>query len=92
MQHAILDAADELDLPAFTVPAPTRASARVTSAIARPVRDAPPPPPAVPLDDGYAPDDHAPHDWDLDDLNPEPWPPTTPTPSTVLTRPGRSSP
>lgn len=38
MQHALLDAADELDLPAFTVPAPSRASARVTSAIARPVR------------------------------------------------------
>ncbi|WP_347956504.1 protein kinase domain-containing protein [Gordonia aichiensis] len=37
MQHAILDAADDLDLPAFTVPAPSQASARVTSAIARPV-------------------------------------------------------
>ncbi|EGD55841.1 protein kinase domain-containing protein [Gordonia neofelifaecis] len=39
MQHALLDAADELDLPAFTVPAPSQASARVTSAISRPVRE-----------------------------------------------------
>ncbi|MGO3325498.1 protein kinase domain-containing protein [Gordonia sp. (in: high G+C Gram-positive bacteria)] len=38
MQHAVLDAVDELGLPAFTVPAPHQASARVTSAIARPVR------------------------------------------------------
>ena len=38
MQHAFLDAVDELGLPAFTVPAPHQASARVTSAIARPVQ------------------------------------------------------
>ncbi|WP_026919537.1 protein kinase domain-containing protein [Gordonia shandongensis] len=38
MQHAILDAADDLRLPAFTVPAPHRAAERVTAAIARPVR------------------------------------------------------
>lgn len=37
MQHALLDAIDDLGLPPFTVPAPSRASARVTSAIARPV-------------------------------------------------------
>ncbi|NLG47035.1 protein kinase [Gordonia sp. (in: high G+C Gram-positive bacteria)] len=73
MQHAILDAADELDLPAFTVPAPTRASARVTSAIARPVRDAPPPPPAALVDDGPAPAPYGPDDWapDPDDWHPD---------------------
>ena len=37
MQHALLDAIDDLGLPPFTVPAPQQASARVTSAIARPV-------------------------------------------------------
>ncbi|MFM9378153.1 protein kinase domain-containing protein [Gordonia sp. VNK21] len=37
MQHALLDAVDTLGLPPFTVPAPQQASARVTSAIARPV-------------------------------------------------------
>ncbi|MFZ2509572.1 MAG: protein kinase [Gordonia sp. (in: high G+C Gram-positive bacteria)] len=37
MQHALLDAVDDLGLPPFTVPAPQQASARVTSAIARPV-------------------------------------------------------
>ncbi|MFT4086073.1 MAG: protein kinase [Gordonia sp. (in: high G+C Gram-positive bacteria)] len=40
MQHALLDAVDDLGLPAFTVPAPRQASARVTSAIARPVAPA----------------------------------------------------
>lgn len=47
MQHALLDAIDDLGLPAFTVPAPRQASARVTSAIARPAvaaRAAPAPP------------------------------------------------
>ncbi|GAA4746869.1 protein kinase domain-containing protein [Gordonia alkaliphila] len=53
MQHALLDAVDDLGLPPFTVPAPYQASARVTSAIARPVapaRPAPAPPhPPLPL-------------------------------------------
>ncbi|WP_454165833.1 protein kinase domain-containing protein [Gordonia iterans] len=40
MQHALLDAIDDLGLPPFTVPAPRRASARVTSAIARPIAPA----------------------------------------------------
>ncbi|MGB6126890.1 MAG: protein kinase [Gordonia sp. (in: high G+C Gram-positive bacteria)] len=65
MQHAILDAADELDLPAFTVPAPTQASARVTSAIARPVRPLPaevPARPATAFDARPAPHDDA--NWD----------------------------
>lgn len=37
MQHALLDAIDDLGLPPFTVPSPKQASARVTSAISRPV-------------------------------------------------------
>ncbi|MCF8605012.1 protein kinase [Gordonia sp. HY442] len=51
MQHAVLDAVDELRLPAFTVPAPHQASARVTSAIARPVsppQASPPAPDPIP--------------------------------------------
>ncbi|GAC78648.1 serine/threonine protein kinase [Gordonia malaquae] len=47
MQHAILDAVDEIGLPPFTVPAPSQASARVTNAIARPVVPRPVAPPAV---------------------------------------------
>ncbi|WP_161896878.1 protein kinase domain-containing protein [Gordonia spumicola] len=52
MQHAILDAVDEIGLPPFTVPAPSQASARVTNAIARPVvpRDIAPPAVARPRD------------------------------------------
>ncbi|MCF8570794.1 protein kinase [Gordonia sp. HY002] len=48
MQHAVLDAVDELRLPAFTVPAPHQASARVTSAIARPVSPPQASPPDIP--------------------------------------------
>lgn len=44
MQHALLDAVEDLGLPAFTVPAPRQASARVTSAIARPVSSTRPDP------------------------------------------------
>ncbi|MFT3715475.1 MAG: protein kinase [Gordonia sp. (in: high G+C Gram-positive bacteria)] len=63
MQHALLDAVDELGLPAFTVPAPRQASARVTSAVARPVV-ARPERPAVdaPHDDH----DDGPDDGDVD--------------------------
>lgn len=38
MRRALLDVAHELGLPGFTVPAPQHAAARVTAAIARPVR------------------------------------------------------
>ncbi len=43
MQHALLDAVDDLRLPPFTVPAPQNAAARVTSAIARPLAREPDP-------------------------------------------------
>ncbi|MFT3662017.1 MAG: protein kinase [Gordonia sp. (in: high G+C Gram-positive bacteria)] len=81
MQHALLDAIDDLALPPFTVPAPQQASERVTSAIARAVSPprAPESPelPAVPArsgaDDDHRTDDHyadEPYDDDLyaDDL------------------------
>ena len=48
MRHALLDVVEELGLPPFTVPSPRQASARVTSAVARPVT---PPRPAAPADD-----------------------------------------
>ncbi|GAA3963895.1 protein kinase domain-containing protein [Gordonia caeni] len=62
MQHALLDAIDDLGLPPFTVPAPSQASARVTSAIARPVAPADRPR----YDDGPSPHGEPDH---RDDLN-----------------------
>ncbi|UQE73602.1 protein kinase [Gordonia sp. PP30] len=70
MQHALLDAVDDLVLPPFTVPAPRQASARVTSAIARPVAPARPAPTVGrgPSPDGYGQaDDDYPGDGPVDD-------------------------
>ncbi|GAC55856.1 serine/threonine protein kinase PknL [Gordonia hirsuta DSM 44140 = NBRC 16056] len=60
MQHALLDAVDDLGLPPFTVPAPSQASARVTSAIARPIA---PTRREAEYDDAFPDHDCADHDY-----------------------------
>ncbi len=60
MQHALLDAIDDLGLPPCTVPAPHRASERVTSAIARPAPARPVT--AAPFADRYPGDETGPDD------------------------------
>ncbi|WP_132991572.1 protein kinase domain-containing protein [Gordonia zhaorongruii] len=70
MQHALLDAVDEIGLPAFTVPAPSQASARVTSAISRPRQDRPAAQQPHPDDEAYADGTHRDHEAnpDLEDI------------------------
>lgn len=73
MQHALLDAVDDLGLPPFTVPAPRQASARVTSAIARPATPARPAPAPLPPTRAAAAGSPDPYGWD-DDPGGEPFP------------------